>query len=235
MKKIKLTQNKFALVDDEDYEWLNQWKWTLCSKKYAVRSENRKAILMQRQVLNPSPGLKVFFKNRNSLDNRKINIEIRGELKVSAKNIEIQAPFSAFIPNSYISDHALRLKYYKRLSNSNEHSRLEDIISEIQDAFGMTPRELEALYSILRSRIYFISLGLRLVKVSSAQITLFFDQEILNHNSQLRDKMLAFFMNKPKLYKLNPDSSVTCFFKESVSHQMLLEFAKHIAPQIGVC
>jgi transcription-repair coupling factor (superfamily II helicase) len=161
--------------------------------------------------------------------------EIRGDLKVSAKNIEIQAPFSAFIPNSYISDHALRLKYYKRLSNSNEHSRLEDIISEIQDAFGMTPRELEALYSILRSRIYFISLGLRLVKVSSAQITLFFDQEILNHNSQLRDKMLAFFMNKPKLYKLNPDSSVTCFFKESVSHQMLLEFAKHIAPQIGVC
>ena len=161
--------------------------------------------------------------------------EIRGELKVSAKNIEIQAPFSAFIPNSYIPDHALRLKYYKRLSNANESLRLEDIITEITDAFGMTPRELEALYSILRSRIYFQALGLRVVKVSSAQVHLFFDQEILNHNSHLRDKMLNFFMNKPKLYKLNPDSSVTCYFKEAVSHQILLEFAKHIAPQIGVC
>jgi transcription-repair coupling factor (superfamily II helicase) len=161
--------------------------------------------------------------------------EIRGEQKVSVKNIEIQAPFSAFIPNTYISDHALRLKYYKRLSNSNEHPRLEEIISEINDAFGMIPRELEALFSILRARIYFQPLGARLVKVSGNQIQLFFNQEILNHNSQLRDKMLGHFMNKPKLYKLNPDSSVFCFFKEQVSHQMLLEFAKHIAPQIGVC
>lgn len=161
--------------------------------------------------------------------------EIRGEHKVSAKNIEIQATFSAYIPNSYITDHALRLKYYKRLSNCNEMNRLEDIITELNDAFGMTPRELEALYSILRSRIYFQTLGLRLVKVSTSQIGLYFNQEILNYNTQLRDKMLSFFMNKPKFYKLNPDSSVTCFFKETVSHQMLLEFAKHIAAEMGVC
>ncbi len=161
--------------------------------------------------------------------------EIRGERKFSAKNIEIQAPFSAYIPDAYISDHALRLKYYKRLSNCNEMNRLDDIVTEMNDAFGITPRELEALYSILRSRIYFQTLGLRLVKVSTSHIILFFDQEILNHNTQLRDKMLSFFMNKPKLYKLNPDSSVSCFFKESVSHHMLLEFAKHIAAQIGAC
>ena len=160
--------------------------------------------------------------------------EIRGEQKVSAKNIEIQAPYSAYIPNGYIPDHALRLKYYKRLSNCNDMARLEDIISEITDAFGITPKELEALYSILRSRIYFQPLGLRVVKVSATAVNLFFDQEILNHNHQLRDKMLSFFMNKPKLYKLNPDSSVSCFFKETVSHHMLLEFAKHIAAQMGV-
>jgi transcription-repair coupling factor (superfamily II helicase) len=160
--------------------------------------------------------------------------EIRGEQKVSAKNIEIQTPYSAFIPNSYIADYALRLKYYKRLSNCDDEQRLEEIISEITDSFGITPRELEALYSILRSRIYLRPLGLKLVKVAGPQIHLYFEQEILNHNHQLRDKMLSFFMNKPKLYKLNPDSSVTCFFKESLSHGMLLEFAKHIAGQIGL-
>jgi transcription-repair coupling factor (superfamily II helicase) len=161
--------------------------------------------------------------------------DIRGEQKVSVKNIEIQAPFSAYIPNNYIPDHALRLKYYKRLSNANESSRLEDIISEINDAFGITPRELEALYSILRSRVIIQPLGIRLVKIAGSHIHLYFDQEILNHNHQLRDKMLNFFMNKPKLYKLNPDTSVTCLFKETISHHMLWEFSKHIAGQMGVC
>lgn len=160
--------------------------------------------------------------------------EMRGEHKVAVKNIEIQAPFSAYIPNGYIPDHALRLKYYKRLSNCNDLGRLEDIITELNDAFGITPKELEALYSILRSRIIFQPLGMRLVKVSGTQIGLFFDQEILNWNHQLRDKMLNFFMNKPKLYKINPDSSVNALFKEPVSHHVLLEFAKHIAAQMGV-
>ncbi|MES2528384.1 MAG: transcription-repair coupling factor [Bdellovibrionota bacterium] len=159
--------------------------------------------------------------------------EIRGEQRVSVKNMEIQAAFSAFIPNGYIEDAALRLKYYKRLSNTRTLGHLEEIITEVTDSFGMTPRELEALYSILRSRLYFQPLGLRLVKVSGSSIHMFFAQEILDHNHQLRDKMLNFFMNKPKLYKLNPDSSVTALFKESVNHQMLLEFAKHIAANLG--
>lgn len=161
--------------------------------------------------------------------------EIRGEQRVTVKNIEIQAPYSAFIPNAYISDHALRLKYYKRLSNCSDLNRLEEIIGEITDAFGLTPKELEALYNILRARITFQPLGIRLAKVFDSQVNLFLDQEILNNNPQLRDKILNSFMNKPKLYKLNPDASVTCYFKEPVSHGMLLEFAKHIAAQMGVC
>ncbi len=159
--------------------------------------------------------------------------EIRGEQKVSVKNMELQAPFSAFIPNKYIEDAALRLKYYKRLSNTRTLPHLEEIISEVTDNFGITPRELEALYSILRARLHFQPVGLRLVKVSGSNTHMYFEQEILDHNHQLRDKVLTFFMNKPKLYKLNPDSSVTALFKEPVNHQTLLEFAKHIAANLG--
>ncbi len=159
--------------------------------------------------------------------------ELKGEQRTSSRNIEIQAPFNAFIPNNYIPDHPTRLKYYKRLSNAQTLERLEELNAEMADVFGLMPKELESLFIILRTRLWFRPVGVRLAKVSGNTVTLFFDAEVLEGNEKLRDNMLNVFMGKPKLYKINPDASVQCFFKETVNQQMLLEFAKHVAGQIG--
>ena len=84
MKKIKLTQGKYALVDNEDYEWLSQWSWYFakhCHQGYAQRSNWRKApIIMHRAILEYYYPNKKYFvtdhKNGNKLDNRKINIRL---------------------------------------------------------------------------------------------------------------------------------------------------------------
>ena len=58
MKMIVLTRGKYALVDDDNYEWINQWKW--CAAKwgnsyYAIRAlrENGKqeTVYMHRVIL----------------------------------------------------------------------------------------------------------------------------------------------------------------------------------------
>lgn len=159
--------------------------------------------------------------------------ELKGERGTLTRNIEIQAPFNGFIPHNYINDHGTRLKYYKRLSNASTLERLNEILTEMSDVFGLPPRELETLIDVLQTRVWLHSTGVRLAKVSSNQVTLFFDKEVLETDEKLRDQMLGVFLNRPKLYKLNPDGSVICYFKETVSQQMLLSLAKHIAGQLG--
>jgi len=84
MKKIKLTRGKFAIVDDEEYEWLNKYKWYCDYKGYANRAEKRsetgrqkrKSLAMSRDIMKPPDGLLVDHINHNPLDNRKINLRI---------------------------------------------------------------------------------------------------------------------------------------------------------------
>lgn len=82
MREIPLTQGKFAIVDDSDYEELMRWKWCYRSG-YALRSEHvcmrdgkqiQKTILMHR-VINKTPeALETDHINGNTLDNRKSNL-----------------------------------------------------------------------------------------------------------------------------------------------------------------
>ena len=77
MKKIPLTREMFAIVDDKDFEWLNQWNWhTQQGYKtwYAVRKSKGKRIKMHRQILGCTKNEQVDHRNGNGLDNQRHNI-----------------------------------------------------------------------------------------------------------------------------------------------------------------
>ena len=76
MREISLTQGKFALVDDEDFAYLNQWKWSTHSNGYAIRSENRKMVYMHRLIVNALDGMDIDHINGDGLDNRRSNLRI---------------------------------------------------------------------------------------------------------------------------------------------------------------
>jgi hypothetical protein len=82
-KEIPITKGKITIVDDCDYEYLNQWKWYCSSVGYAVRdipcntnNRKRKTILMHREILNTPDGMDTDHINHNTLDNRKCNLRI---------------------------------------------------------------------------------------------------------------------------------------------------------------
>lgn len=81
-KEIPLTQGKVTLVDVEDYDYLNQWRW--CAAKrgndlfYAKKSNNqnkkRNTLLMHREILNSSPEMLTDHISGDGLDNRRKNL-----------------------------------------------------------------------------------------------------------------------------------------------------------------
>jgi len=82
-RRIPLTQGKYAIVDPEDYERLNKYKWYASeggSTFYAARcvwepvNKKKRTIKMHREIINPPHPLVVDHINRNGLDNRKANL-----------------------------------------------------------------------------------------------------------------------------------------------------------------
>lgn len=82
MKELILTKNKTAIVDDDDYEYLNQWKWTSHSKGYAYRNSGRDifgntaAVFLHRFITDCPKNMIVDHINQNKLDNRRQNLRI---------------------------------------------------------------------------------------------------------------------------------------------------------------
>jgi hypothetical protein len=78
MKKIKLTQGQFALVDDENFELVNKYNWVIkvASKTllYAQANVEGKLIKMHKLILKTNKIIDHI--NNNGLDNRKSNLRI---------------------------------------------------------------------------------------------------------------------------------------------------------------
>lgn len=74
-KEIPLTHGKVAIVDDDQFEKLSQYKW------HAVRTKSGVwhavcTLVMHRMVVDAPPGTVVDHKDRNGLNNKAENLKI---------------------------------------------------------------------------------------------------------------------------------------------------------------
>jgi hypothetical protein len=80
MKVINLTKGKYTIIDDEDFDYLNKYKWHFSTNGYAESKKTikgkRNQLRMARLILNPSDDMVVDHINRNKLDNRRCNLRI---------------------------------------------------------------------------------------------------------------------------------------------------------------
>lgn len=81
MKEIPLTKGLVAIVDDEDFAYLNQFVWFV-NNGYAARTSPRDQegkqyqTKMHREIMKPAEGVHVDHINGNRLDNRRCNLRL---------------------------------------------------------------------------------------------------------------------------------------------------------------
>lgn len=148
MKEIQLTQGKVAIVDDEDFERLNQHKW--CARFdgwnwYALRecsigNSKAKTVLMHREIMNAPKGIQVDHCSGNGLDNRKKNLRLcthqqnhfnknhaRRDNKLGIKGVCWNKEHKIFHAQISINKKVIHLGYFTVLADADQAYRVAEL------------------------------------------------------------------------------------------------------------
>ncbi|MDO4910610.1 MAG: transcription-repair coupling factor [Corynebacterium sp.] len=71
----------------------------------------------------------------------------------SPKEIRIDLPVDAHIPEAYINAERLRLEVYRKLAAATTEGAIRLVVEEMEDRYGPIPEEVERLLSIARLRL----------------------------------------------------------------------------------
>ena len=131
-----------ALVDDEDYEALAQFRWCVtwelgAQTRYALRKvrlpDGRQiTVRMHRQLLNPEVGVEVDHANHDSLDNRRANLR----LATSAENHFNQSKQRRATSSVFkgVCWHKARGKWLAQIRFNGDHIHLGLFVDEAEAA-----------------------------------------------------------------------------------------------------
>lgn len=161
MKLIQLHGDKEAIVDDEDFNFLNQWKWYFY-KGYATRCEylgfangkqKVKHIPLHRLLMGMPKGIEVDHKNLNRLDNRRENLRFatRGE---NSRNMPKQKrPTSSKYKG--VSKHTETSKWRAYIKTGGEQINLGFFTNEEDAALAYNFAALKLFWEFSRPNLFF--------------------------------------------------------------------------------
>ena len=69
--------NKTAVIDEQDYEQVSQYRWGLHGRKYSARMMGRKKAFLQRELLQPPSGYVVVNIDGNRMNNSRSNLCVK--------------------------------------------------------------------------------------------------------------------------------------------------------------
>jgi len=139
MKKIKLTQGKYALIDNEDYDRINQYKWFTrkdgqnfyAVKKLYILNGKRRNVSMHQIIMGNTPKNKeIDHIDRNGLNNQKknlrfvthqenmVNQRVRTTNKTGFRGIDYNKQHQKYRVRIMLNGKSIFMGYFKNLKDA---------------------------------------------------------------------------------------------------------------------
>lgn len=95
------------------------------------------------------------------------------------KDVSIELPVQAYIPDHYIPESRDKISVYQRLSSADTKEYLEEVKQEILEDYGKIPAEVEDLFEVIDLKILAKKSGL--INIKSETVPMSKDKEIVLH------------------------------------------------------
>lgn len=149
MKLITLTRGQFAMVDDADFDWLNQWKWRAEKSKYnyyavryAGKLNGKDIVLKMHRVILGLTDSKILGDhiNLNGLDCQRNNLR-KATSSQNNYNKKKQANCSSEFRG--VSNHKIRDKWISQISYQGKLIYIGQYDDEIKAAISYDVKAIE--------------------------------------------------------------------------------------------
>jgi hypothetical protein len=128
MKEIRLTQGKFAQVDDEDFDYLNQFNWCTITSRNRYYVYHNTLGLMHRVITKVSGTDVVDHRDDNTLNNQKYNLRCCTNSQNMANMIKVGDGYKGV---SWDKD---RSKYFSKITCNYKQIYLGRFATEVEAA-----------------------------------------------------------------------------------------------------
>ena len=173
---------------------------------------------------------------------KEVGIELYQSLLKSAVEIEtigsaqdniewspqIQIGVTSKIPENYINDISVRLSIYRRLAYLKTDEEIEDFKFELNDRFGLIPKEVDALLETIKIKQLCKISNINKVDVGNNGITLCFFQNKFSNP----EKLIEFISLNSTKINVKPDQSIV-IFKDLSNKENRVESVKEELKTIG--
>lgn len=133
--------------------------------------------------------------------------EEKGLEPVHQTETSVDLPVSAYIPESYITDHSRRIGAYKKIASITDRDSLYDVYDEIEDRYGAVTPPVANLMEISLIKKTANSLGIKEIIGNAEQVVMRFDEEATPNLQYVVDYMTShpkeMFVTNPKNPRLH--------------------------------